>query len=299
MTPHAGNNPLIRLLSAPVDRALAALLADARGADFDAPAGEAALVGADSVSWRVFANPVSVYIGGVAAVLLELAEPRVRTGVWEHSSFRTDPAGRLRRTGLAAMVTVYGAKSVAEKMIAGVGRQHAKVRGVTPAGEAYAADDPELLNWVHATAAFGFLEAYGAYVRPLTAAERDRFFAEGAPAARLYGATGAPKSVAEWQSFYMLTRPRFERSDIIFEFLSLMRETALLPGPAALLQPMFLKAAASILPGEAAAAIGLGPRDLLSGTEARLVRLAGAMAERADLPSHPRRRAERRLSARR
>ena len=74
--------------------------------DFAEPAGEPALVPADSVSWQVFKNPVSLFIGGVAAVILELAEPRVRAGVWDHTSFRTDPVPRLQRTGLAAMVTV-------------------------------------------------------------------------------------------------------------------------------------------------------------------------------------------------
>ena len=75
--------------------------------DFRAPRGEAALAAADSVSWRVFKNPVALFVGGIAAVLLELAEPRVRTGVWEHSSFRGDPVRRMKRTGLAAMVTVW------------------------------------------------------------------------------------------------------------------------------------------------------------------------------------------------
>jgi uncharacterized protein (DUF2236 family) len=49
--------------------------------DFSKPIGEAALVSADSVSWRVFKNPLSLFIGGVTAVIMELAEPRVRTGV--------------------------------------------------------------------------------------------------------------------------------------------------------------------------------------------------------------------------
>jgi cyclohexanone monooxygenase len=55
----------------------------------------------------VFKNPVARYICGVTAKLLELAEPRVRSGVWEHTSVRTVPLARTRRTGLAAMVTVY------------------------------------------------------------------------------------------------------------------------------------------------------------------------------------------------
>ena len=68
-----------RVLLEPVDRP---------SLDFSQPAGEAALVSPNSVSWRVFKNPLSLFIGGVTAVIMELAEPRVRTGVWEHTSFR-------------------------------------------------------------------------------------------------------------------------------------------------------------------------------------------------------------------
>src|SRR6202040_1559136 len=97
----------------------------------------------NSVSWRVFKNPLSLFIGGVTAVIMELAEPRVRTGVWEHTSFRVDPIRRLRRRGFAAMVTIYGARSTAEAMIARVRRMHDMVAGTTPSGEPYCANDPE------------------------------------------------------------------------------------------------------------------------------------------------------------
>jgi len=63
--------------------------------DYRRPIGDPGFFGPDSVAWRVHANPVALAVGGVAAVILELAEPRVRSGVWEHSSFRTDPLGRI------------------------------------------------------------------------------------------------------------------------------------------------------------------------------------------------------------
>jgi uncharacterized protein (DUF2236 family) len=66
-------------------------LGDHSSADFLLPLGEGALVSPDSVSWRVFKNPLSLFVGGIAAVIMELAEPRVRTGVWEHTTFRVDP----------------------------------------------------------------------------------------------------------------------------------------------------------------------------------------------------------------
>src|SRR6266481_2579884 len=86
--------------------------------DFSRPVGEAALLSPESVSWRVFKNPLSLFIGGVTAVIMELAEPRVRAGVWEHTTFRLDPIRRLRRTGLAAMVTIYGTRSPSAPLMA-------------------------------------------------------------------------------------------------------------------------------------------------------------------------------------
>ena len=155
--------------------------------DFTTPPGEPALVPADGVTWRVFANPVTMFIGGVAAVLLEMAEPSVRSGVWDHSSFRTDPGTRLRRTGFTAMITVYGARSRATEVIAHVVGIHDRVRGTTPDGTPYRANDPRLLDWVQATATFGFTQAYHRFARPLTPVEQDAAFVEGQVAARLYG----------------------------------------------------------------------------------------------------------------
>jgi uncharacterized protein (DUF2236 family) len=272
-----------------LERAVASLIQPEGGPriDFRAPLGEPALVAPDSVSWRVFKNPVALFIGGAAAVLLELAEPRVRSGVWDHSSFKSAPLKRLQRTGLAAMVTVYGARSVAEAMIAGVGRLHGRVTGVTPGGQAYRADDPDLLNWVQATASFGFLEAYHSFVAPLSAADRDRFYAEGGAASALYGATGAPRSEAEREAQFAAMLPRLEASDIVFEFLDIMRATPLLPAPLHLLQRPLLRAAVSLVPPEVREVLGLGPAFGLRPLERRVIRLAGAAAERAPIAGTP------------
>src|SRR6202049_5192963 len=111
------NSSIIRLpwsLQRRLDAAACALLnpQNGRAIDFTRPLGEAALFPPDSLSWRIFKNPVALLIGGIAGVILELAAPAVRTGVWEHSSFRKNPMGRLQRTGLAAVGHVYGALSV-------------------------------------------------------------------------------------------------------------------------------------------------------------------------------------------
>jgi uncharacterized protein (DUF2236 family) len=256
-------------------------------ADFTRPAGEAALADPASVSWRIFKNPVALFAGGVAAVLLELAEPSVRTGVWEHSDFRRDPVRRLERTGLAAMVTVYGARSVAERMIAGVVARHERVHGMTPAGASYRANDPALLAWVQATAAFGFIEAYRHYVRPLTPAEVDRAYAEGAPAAALYGARDAPRSDAERQALFEAMRPRLEPSPIVFEFLAILRDAPVVPWPLRPVQRLLIRAAIELVPDWARVRLALGPAFGLSGWQRRLVGLLGAIADRMVLRDSP------------
>jgi uncharacterized protein (DUF2236 family) len=267
---------------------------DGWSVDFTMPPGEPALVGPDSISWKVFANPVTLFVGGVAAVILELAEPRVRAGVWEHSSFRHDPVGRLQRTGLAAMVTVYGARSVAEAMIAGINRRHAAVHGRTDGGEAYRADDPELLTWVQATAAFGFLEAYAAYVRPVDTAGRDAYYAEGLAAARLYGATGAPSSEAELHALFAMTEPRLAPSETLSEFLQLMRTAPLLPPALRGLQRLLVRAAVEVTPDWARERLDLGS-ERLRLWEKPIVRSLARMVAKVPLRDAPPGQARQRL----
>ncbi len=255
--------------------------------DFLHPRGEPALIVPDSVSWKVFKNPLALFVGGVTAVLLELAEPRVRSGVWQYTSFRKRPLDRLRRTGHAAMLTVYGPRSRAESMIAGVTRMHAHVRGVTPDGWVFHATDPELLEWVHATACFGFLEAYHAYVEPLTLPQRDRLYAEALPAARLYGAVSAPQSQAAVEALFERMRGQLETSDIVFEFLDIVRRMPALPAPLRSLQGLLIKAAVQAVPMELRDRIGLNSHWSLAPWQRSLVCRLGAAADALFLRTNP------------
>ena len=146
------------------------------------------------------------------------------------------------------MVTVYGARSTAEPMIARVRRMHDRIAGTTPSGEVYHANDPHLLNWVQGTAAYGFLQAYHTYVRPLSLEERNRYYTEGALAARLYGATGAPASEVELESLFRVMRDRLERSGIVFEFLAIIRHAPVLPLLLRPVQHLLVRAAVDLTP---------------------------------------------------
>ncbi len=266
--------------------------------DFSKPAGEPALTPADGVSWRVFANPVSLFIGGVAAVLLELAEPSVRSGVWDHSSFQRDPGTRLRRTGVAAMMTIYGPRSEAEKLISRVVRMHDHVMGTTPDGTPYHANDQRLLDWVHATATFGFAEAYHHYVRPLSRGEKDQAFAESRPAGLLYGAATAPQSRAEWDRLLAATAPGLEGSDILADFMRIMGEAPILPPAMRWLQRLLVRAAVEMTPEPVRSLPQLRGRGLRLGetTLVRSIARAAALLPRGNTPPT---QAARRLNIRR
>jgi uncharacterized protein (DUF2236 family) len=282
--PIALPSPLHRSL----DAAMRALFEskDQPPTDFSQPAGEAALVSPDSVSWRIFKNPLSVFIGGVTAVIMELAEPRVRTGVWEHTTFREDPVQRLRHTGLAAMITIYGPRRTTEAMIARVRRMHDRVAGTTPSGEPYRANDPELLTWVQSTAAYGFLEAYHTYVRSLSLPERNHYYAEGIRAAGLYGAANVPISEPEIDALFRATAGRLQRSDVVFEFLAIIRSVPILPLILRPVQHVLVRAAIDLVPPFVRTVLGLNDHGL-HAWEAEIVRRAGAFADRLVLEANP------------
>jgi uncharacterized protein (DUF2236 family) len=266
--------------------------------DFSQPAGEPALAPPDGIAWQVFANPVVLFVGGVAAVLLELAEPSVRSGVWDQGGFRRDPLMRLRRTGFAAMMTVYGPRSAAEKMIAQVVRIHDRVQGATPDGVAYRANDPRLLDWVQATATYGFTEAFHRYVRPLSAHEKDLAFAEGQLAAALYGASGAPRSWNGWEAALAAAAPGLEGSAILANFMRIMAEAAILPAPLRGLQRLLVRAAVEISPEPVRSLPQLRGQGLRFG-ELALVRALARTSALLPLGDTPPVQAARRVAARR
>jgi uncharacterized protein (DUF2236 family) len=263
--------------------------------DFANPPGAPAFAGPDSVSWRVFKNPVALAVGGVAAVLLEFADARIRSGVWDHSTYKVDPIGRSQRTAMAAMIGVYGPQDVARRVIQGVTNMHARVQGATPRGETYRALDVELLDWVSATASWGFLTAYDRFVTKLTEAEKVRFYAEGEPVARLYGVAAPLGSDADFAAMLARLLPRFEPHPIVREFLGIV-ET----GPNALGLPRGARramacASVSILPGPVRERLGLGAEFDLAPLAAAMLRAAGALAERVPIPGAPPAQACRRL----
>ncbi|MGH1488741.1 MAG: oxygenase MpaB family protein [Acidimicrobiales bacterium] len=155
------------------------------------------LFGPASVAWRVHGDS-AMLIGGLRALMLQTLHPLAMAGVSDHSDYRSDPWGRLHRTGRFIGATTYGSTEVAEQLIARVKAVHNRVEGTAPDGRPYSANDPHLLLWVHITEVDSFLAAYNRYGSgKLTDAEQDRYVAEMATTAERLGAENVPRTKAE------------------------------------------------------------------------------------------------------
>eukprot|EP01031_Cornospumella_fuschlensis_P053496 gene53496-65350_t len=155
------------------------------------------LFGPGAVAWRVHGDVTSMMVGGISSLLLQMLHPAVLAGVWDHSNFREDLHGRLRRTARFIALTTYGGPEEARAVMARVRGIHAQVRGTLPDGTEYWANDPALLAWVHVTEATSFLNAWRRYVEPrMSPADQDRYFAEMAQVAEGLGAAPIPRDRA-------------------------------------------------------------------------------------------------------
>lgn len=167
------------------------------------------LFGPQAVAWRVHGDVASMMVGGVSGLLLQMLHPAVLAGVWDHSNFRADMHGRLRRTARFIAITTYGGREEAEAAIDRVRAIHARVTGTLPDDTPYAAADPALLAWVHVTEAVSFLAAWRRYAEPrMGTADQDAYFAEMAQVGRALGADPVPRSLAEAHALIEDARPR-------------------------------------------------------------------------------------------
>ena len=167
--------------------------------------------------WRVHGD-AAMLVGGIRALLFQSLHPVAMAAVSAHSGFRGDPWGRLHRTSRFLATTTYATVADAEQMIQRVRRIHRTVRGTTPDGVAYRADDPHLLGWVHVVEVDSFLCAYEYFGQGrLSEAERDGYVAQtGLVAARL-GVVDPPRSVAELAEQLAAYRPELRHTEAAAE----------------------------------------------------------------------------------
>lgn len=162
-----------------------------------ASAEDPGLFGPKSAIWYVHAE-AAMLIGGLRALMLQTLHPLAMAGVAEHSDYRQDPWGRLRRTSRFVGATTYGSTPTVHQSVAMVRKVHERVVGTAPDGRPYSANDPHLMLWVHVTEVDSFLRAVDRFGElKLTDDRRNEYVAEMAQVAELLGSEAAPRTTAE------------------------------------------------------------------------------------------------------
>jgi len=230
-----------------------------------------ALFPRDSVIWRVHGDVTTMMVGGIAALLLQMLHPAALTAVLDHSNFREDMLGRLRRTAKFIAITTYADRAAAEAAIARVRAIHERVTGTLPDGTPYRAGDPRLLAWVHAAEALCFLDAWITYAEPgMSVADQDRYFAEAAVVAQRLGADPVPRTRQAALAFVRDMRPALRATQATHDVAQLILAPKTANLGAMAVQRLLAKAAIDLLPDWARGLLNLGR----SGPEALLTHSA-------------------------
>lgn len=241
------------------------------GIDFEKPSGDPGLFGPESITWRIHGDFSSMLCGGVSALLLQMLHPLALAGVWDHSSFREDMLGRLRRTSQFISGTTFAPVKDANALIEKVKSIHLRVTGTDAYGTPYAASDPDLLVWVHVAEAYSFLQSHLRYRNPsLSLADQNRYYQEFARVAKSLGAVNVPDSVAAVDEYLQAMRPHLRCDERTLEVVKLLQNA---PAPSRLAKPvgsLMIQAGIELLPEWAATQLGIS----LSRAKRRNIRFA-------------------------
>jgi uncharacterized protein (DUF2236 family) len=221
------------------------------------PPSDEALFARDTPIRMVHADIVAMMVGGIRGLLLQMLHPHALQGVLDHSNFRSDMHGRLRRTARFIAVTTFGHRKDAQAAIDRVNRIHAAVGGTLPDGSPYSASDPRVLAWVHVAEATSFLAAYLRHVRPdMPGAEQDEYYRQFAVIALALGADPVPTNRVEAEAIFRELRNDLAASPAAREVADLVLSQRPKGAPPAV-QTLLGAEAVALLPPFARSMLGL------------------------------------------
>jgi uncharacterized protein (DUF2236 family) len=220
--------------------------------------GDAGWFGPGSETWEVHSS-LATLVGGVRALMLQTCHPLALAGVEQHSTYRTDPLGRLQRTNLFVTTTTFGSSSQAEAVCAAVRRVHRHVEGFADDGRPYSASDPRLLLWVHLALTDSMLVAAQTYHhRPIDA---DRYVEEMATTGAAVGVVDPPRTQAELSAALDSFRGEVAGGPLAEEVARFLQLPAhALPRTALPPYVVLARAAGDLLPGWAGPVLGIRSR---------------------------------------
>src|SRR5262249_34679003 len=197
-----------------------------------------------------------VILGGLPAVLLQVAHPMVAQGVWDHSGFERDPLARMISTLDATLVMTFGDSDQAAGKAGKIRLRHQSVHGKLcqthgewKRGERYSALDPELCLWVHATGVELVLDTYSALCSPLSREARANYYECAKPLAELMGVKQSilPAAYGEFRFYYEDMLGRLVVGPMAREIAAAIFAAKLGPVPVSPLGPVI---AAALMPDD-------------------------------------------------
>ena len=173
--------------------------------------------GPETIVWQVNRERIN-YLGGLRAILMQLAHPAVAQGVADHSNFQQDPMGRFVRTMSVVQDILFGPADVAVKAATRVYAKHARVEGILPHTQEeyhYFALDPDLLLWVYATLIDSLMFIHDEILPPLGDEKWAQLYHEGKPFAYLLGIPDAilPATLDDFRGYVAGMVGKLEVSD--------------------------------------------------------------------------------------
>jgi len=157
------------------------------------PDRNAGIFGPESISWRVNRES-ALFLGAGRAALLQLAHPWVTASLAEHSAVMDDPIRRFHNTFRVVFTMVFGTLDQALAASRHLYKLHTRIRGAITEdvarwkrGSHYEANEIAALRWVFATLVESAVLAHDCVLPPLSAAEREKYYAEWKTLAALFG----------------------------------------------------------------------------------------------------------------
>jgi uncharacterized protein (DUF2236 family) len=247
-----GINPRDRIAAATVGLFVHAEYPLAHSLDYR---GDPGLFGPDSATWEVVGD-ISAMVGGIRALLIQAVHPEVAAGVADHSTYESDPLGRLSRTTAYVTSTSFGAMPEVSAAIDRVKRAHQGVVGESHRGRPYSASSGSGASWVHNCLAESFLSAYQIFgPTPLAGARADQFAREQTNLGELVRATELPTTrhdLTRWVE----THPDIATSPAMEQTVAFLARPPL-PPSARVPYQILVRAAAATLPRRIAEILGI------------------------------------------
>ena len=183
------------------------------------------IFGPSSISWKINRES-ALFLGAGRASLLQLAHPWVAVALDQHSNLRSDPLARFHNTFKVVFTIIFGTLQQALDASRSLYRLHTRIQGQVPAtagafpaGSHYQANEVVALRWVFATLVESAMIAYESVLPPLSAAEKEAYYAESKILAMLFGIppTAFP---ADWTDFELYNREMWASDTLAVNSLS-------------------------------------------------------------------------------